>query len=154
MNNKSKDEALSFLMSQKGGVISTVSEIGPESAYVFYDADEDFSIYFVTVLDSRKHHNIQKNNNVSFVVSTVNPPQTVQIQGEAFEVQDREVLKNALANYIDIATYQMKNHAPLTKMSIDNGMIVYKIEPKWVRWSDYSDTKDGETSVVLIGGDN
>ncbi len=154
MNNKSKEEALSFLMSQKGGVISTVSDASPESAYVFYDADEDFSVYFVTVLDSRKHLNIQKNNNVSFVVSSVNPPQTVQIQGEAFVVEDKEVLKNALANYIDIATYQMKNKAPLTKMNIDEGMVVYKIDPNWVRWSDYSDAKDGENSIVLIDSNN
>lgn len=149
MNNKAKEEALRFLMSQKGGVVSTMSDYGPESAFVFYDADEDFSIYFVTILNSRKHLNIQRNNNVSFVVSTITPPQTVQIQGVAVEVEDKEVLKNALANYIDIATYQMKNSPPLTKMDIDSGMIVYKIEPNWVNWSDYS-SKD-YVSTVLIG---
>lgn len=149
MNNKLKEEALGFLMSQKGGVVSTIGQDGPESAFVFYDADEDFSIYFVTILNSRKHLNIQRNNNVSFVVSTITPPQTVQIQGVAVEVEDKEVLKNALANYIDIATYQMKNSPPLTKMDIDSGMIVYKIEPNWVNWSDYS-SKD-YVSTVLIG---
>jgi general stress protein 26 len=138
-------------MSQKAGVISTIAEVGPESAFVYYDADEDFSIYFVTVLDSRKHRNIQINNEVSFVVSSINPPQTVQIQGKAIEVLDKEVLKNALVNYIDIATYQMKDSAPLTKMNIDGGMIVYKIEPTWVRWSDYSDSNEGRSSTVLIG---
>ncbi len=151
MSNKSKQEALEFLMSQKGGVVSTVNQDKPQSAFVFYDADEDFSIYFATTLNSKKHINIQSNNNVSFVVSSVNPPKTIQIEGKAMEVSDKAVLENALANYIDIATYGMKNSPPIAKMNIDDGLILYKLKPNFVKWSDYSDFKEGDNSVVLVG---
>ncbi|KND50715.1 MAG: hypothetical protein AB198_01275 [Parcubacteria bacterium C7867-003] len=151
MNNKSKEEALDFLMSQKGGVISTVSNNQPHSAYVFYDADEDFSVYFGTVIESNKHSNIQENNKVAFVVQTVNPPKTIQIRGEAFEVKDTEVLKNALANYVDIAKDQIKNSAPVTKIDAHGNLILYKIKPNWIKWSDFSGSGEGLVGTILLG---
>jgi nitroimidazol reductase NimA-like FMN-containing flavoprotein (pyridoxamine 5'-phosphate oxidase superfamily) len=147
MNNL-KSEALSFLMSQKGGVISTIGESGPESAFVFYDADEDFSIYFATSVNSRKNNNIKLNNKVAFVVQTIDPPKTIQIEGEIFEVQDKEVLKNSLANYVDVASYGMKGNAPVTKIDSVENFIMYKIKPNWIRWSDYSGSTE-HISVVL-----
>lgn len=154
MNNNTKEEAIKFLMSQKGGVVSTVAGDQPESAYVFYDADEDFSIYFATVLNSRKHLNIKENSKVAFVVQTINPPRTIQIQGQASEVMDKNVLQNALANYVDIATYQMKHNPPVTKIDDNGNLILYKIKPNWVKWSDYSDSVEGSVSTVLIGDNN
>lgn len=145
MNNL-KSEALSFLMSQKGGVISTVGENGPESAFVFYDADEDFSIYFATSINSRKYKNIKNNNKVAFVVYTIEPPKTIQIEGEIVEVSDKEVLKNSLANYVDVASYGMKDNAPVTKIDSVDNFVMYKIKPNFIKWSDYTGS-DHQISV-------
>ncbi len=151
MSNITKEEALEFLMSQKGGVVSTVSGDQPHSAYVFYDADDDFSVYFGTSVGSKKSLDIKENNKVAFVVQTIDPPKTIQIHGEATEVEKREVLENALANYVDVATYQMKNSAPITKLDTDGKIILFKIRPTWVKWSDYSDSRGSKASVVILG---
>lgn len=152
MNNIAKEEALEFLMSQKGGVISTLAVDRPQSSFVFYDADEDFSVYFGTVIDSRKYKNIELNNKVAFVVSTIDPPRTIQIEGFAEEVKDKAVVENELANYVDVATDQMKHRAPITKLNSKKGMILFRIKPLWLKWSNYSDSKseNNKTSVVLI----
>ncbi|TSC69973.1 MAG: hypothetical protein CEO12_635 [Parcubacteria group bacterium Gr01-1014_46] len=148
MNDKIKTEALEFMMSQKGGVVSTLSGDQPESAFVFYDADENFSIYFPTVITSRKHQNIKINNKVSFTISSVKPPRTIQMNGIAEEVTDKDVTENALGNYIDIATDEMRNKAPITKLNWKDGVVLYRVKPTWLKWSDYSDAK--EESVIII----
>ncbi|HRH26792.1 MAG TPA: pyridoxamine 5'-phosphate oxidase family protein [Parcubacteria group bacterium] len=150
MDNKTKQDALAFLMSQKGGVVSTVGKEGPESAFVFYDADEDFSIYFATSVNSRKNQNIKINKKVAFVVNTIEPPKTIQIEGEISEVQDKEILKNSLANYVDVASYGMKENAPVTKIDSFENFVMYRIKPNWVNWSDYSESNGGALSIVII----
>lgn len=157
LNKEIKEKALEFLMAQKGGVISTVSGSQPQSAFIYYDADEDFSIYFPTTITTRKHLNIQTNNKVAFNVSTVKPPQTIQMEGVVEQVTEKVIIENALANYIDIATYQMKDKAPITKLDWEKGVILYRIKPTWLKWSDFSDIKtksEHSVSIVLIDNKN
>jgi general stress protein 26 len=157
MHAQMKEEALKFLMAQKGGVLSTVWDDQPQSAFIYYDADEDFSIYFPTIVNTRKDQNIQAHNKVAFTVSTINPPRTVQIEGVAEQITDKEMIEAVMANYMDIATYQMKHAAPITKLERGKGVLVYKIRPTWLRWSDFSDAKikkDHSVSVVLIDSSN
>lgn len=153
MHEEIKKKALKFLMTQKGGVVSTVMGDQPQSAFVYYDVDENFTIYFPTVVTTRKHNAIQENNKVAFNVTSIQPPYTVQIEGVIERVDDQVVTENAVANYIDIATHHMKHKAPLTKLDWEKGVVLYRIVPTWLRWSDYSDTTSGSgapTSVVLI----
>jgi uncharacterized pyridoxamine 5'-phosphate oxidase family protein len=156
MNDQTKKDALEFMMSQKGGVISTVSENQPESAFVFYDADEDFSVYFPTFLTSKKHQNIKINNKVSFNISSVKPARTIQIEGIAEEVTDKAILENAIGNYMDIATDEMRHEAPISKLNLEGGVVLYKIKPTWIKWSDYSNSKSEKSlqSIVILDNRN
>ncbi len=153
-HEEAKQKALKFLMTQKGGVLSTVSADQPQSAFIFYDADENFDIYFPTAVTTKKHLNIQANNKVAFNISTIKPPQTIQIEGVVEQVTDRAITENALGNYIDSATYHTNHKAPLTKLDWEKGVILYRIKPTWLKWSDFSDSKTGKehpVSVVIIG---
>ena len=151
--NDQKAAALEFLMAQKGGVLSSVAGDQPQSAFMYYEADENFSIYFVTTLTTRKYKNFQTSKKVSFVVATMQPSETVQLDGVVEEVHDADKARAILANYMDTATADMKNEPPITKMNWEKGIVLYRITPTWLRWSSFIETENGRqrSSVVLIG---
>lgn len=151
--NDQRKAALDFLMTQKGGVVSTVSGDQPQSAFVYYEGDEDFSVYFVTTLTTRKYKNIQSNKKVSFTVATIKPPQTIQLDGMAEEVNDVDKVRIILANYMDTASSGVENKPPVTKLEWEKGLIIYRIKPTWLRWSSFIEHENGikRFSVILIG---
>lgn len=154
MKTQEKQEAIKFLMSQKVGVFSTIADGQPQSSYVYYIADEDLSIYFATVVNSRKHDNLQANSKVAFTVGTIKPPITVQVEGVAEIVVDENTIKAVTANYYDVATENSHYPVPITKLDVRNGLVVYRIKPTWVRYSDFTDRNKEDKhgiSVVIIG---
>jgi general stress protein 26 len=153
MNTQAKKDAVEFLMSQKVGVLSTTSNNQPQSSYIYYIADEDLSIYFATVVNSRKHDNLQVDDKVAFTVGTIKPPVTVQIEGIAEVVVDKDTIKAVTANYYDVAVENAHYPVPITKLDVRNGLVVYRIKPTWLRYSDFTDRNKVEKhgiSVVLI----
>ncbi len=154
MQKQPKDEALGFLNSQPVGILSTVNEGQPQSAFVHYICSPEFVIYFMTLKNSRKHMNVQANHHVAFTVGTLNPPKTVQLEGVVELVTDTEELKNFTSGYMDIVLKNEHYAPPITKLNAADGSVVYKIVPSWVRWSDFTGTKkegmNGPT-IVLMG---
>jgi general stress protein 26 len=152
MKTQAKIDALKFLMSQKAGVLSTVNNGQPQSAFIYYIADENFSIYFATVVNSRKHDTIQVHNKVSFTVGTIKPPKTVQLDGTAEVVVNEDMIKAVTANYYDVATDNNHYPVPITKLDVGNGLVIYQIKPTWLQWSDFTEKKEGySVSEVIIG---
>ena len=153
MNTHIKKEVLEFLMSQKIGVLSTVSDGKPHGSYIYYVVDENLDIYFTTPASTRKHQNIFSNNRVAFTVGTTKPPKTVQIEGEAEIVVDDNTIKALTALYVDVATENNHYPVPLTKLDWEQGVIMYRIRPTWLKWSNFTDSKKGkehEVAVVVI----
>lgn len=65
------------------GILSTVDTKGkPWGAAVYYLADEDFNIYFVTRAETYKYQNIEKNSHVALTVADSESQVTVQLSGE------------------------------------------------------------------------
>lgn len=140
-------------MAQKVGVLSTVVDGQPYSACMYYIADEDFSVYFVTTTHSQKHQNIQENNHVAFCVADLKSMRTIQLQGKVEKVEDKNMLQAVVDTYIDIASDQMKYAAPITKLDWKAGLIVYHIVPTWLRFADFKDSKSKKNQspyTVLI----
>jgi general stress protein 26 len=153
MNEQAKKEALEFLMSQKVGVLSTIADGKPHGAHVNYVVDENLDIYFITPIGSGKQKHISSNKNVAFTVGTAKPPKTVQVEGEAEAVTDDATIKAVVAQYVDDSTENNKNPVPLGKLDKPDGVIMYRIRPLWLKWSDFTDSKEKgkKTSVVIIG---
>ena len=150
MNTQAKKYVLDFLKSQKIGVVSTVLGAQPQSANVYYTTDESLNIYFITPVNCRKYFNIQSNNKVSFVVGTENPPQTVQVDGTAEVVTDQNTINTVTANYY-AALVKNNQPIPVTKLDVTGGLVVYKITPRWMRWSDFTDMiKKGGYGVTEV----
>ena len=153
MNDLLKKEVLKFLTDQKVGVVSTISENRPNGAYIYYIVDENLDIYFTTVVSTRKHKNIALNVNVAFTVGTIKPPKTVQIEGLAEVVTDENTLKALTALYANIVTENNHYPVPLTKLDWQQGVVMYRIRPTWLKWSNFASAKgktDQGVSLVLI----
>ncbi|MES2437020.1 MAG: pyridoxamine 5'-phosphate oxidase family protein [Patescibacteria group bacterium] len=154
MNDQAKKDALDFLMNEKVGVLATVAEGNPHAAFIYYICDEYFNIYFTTVVNTKKHQNIASGSKVAFTVGKTKPPQTVQIEGSAEIVSDENTINALAALYIDIATENTHYPVPLTKLDWEKGVVMYKITPTRLKWSDFTDSKKKEekgVSVVIIG---
>src|SRR3989344_3572024 len=75
-------DALAFLKARKTGVLATISPSNPPRARtIYYAADDSFSIYFVTLANTRKPEDFKTNGRAAFVVSGEAVPQTLQMEG-------------------------------------------------------------------------
>src|SRR3989338_7866325 len=94
LDNARKD-ALAFLKQHKAGVLATVSPEGDAHAStVYYTSDDDFNIYILTLVNSRKYAGVSAHPQVAFTVSTPDVPQTLQIEGLATDISlDEEAVK-------------------------------------------------------------
>ncbi len=133
-------------INQPLGVISTVNPLNkPESSTVYYMSNDALDIYFITRSESRKYKNIQKNPNVSFVISNEYPPQTIQLEGSASEVTDPdEQLK-----YYDLlsARAKEKSSMPPFEQIVTGELVFMKITVLWARFGNFEIMKEGDKFV-------
>ncbi|MBI4087054.1 pyridoxamine 5'-phosphate oxidase family protein [Candidatus Kaiserbacteria bacterium] len=88
-----RKHALEFLKGNHTMVVSTVSPSGePHAATMYYIADDDFNIYFMTASKSRKAVNLRANDHIAFVVGTGPEVVTIQGSGTAMPLDEHEAL--------------------------------------------------------------
>ncbi len=152
MNKELKDKIASFLGLQKSrlGVVSTVNaDGGPESAFVYYTFDENLNIYFATKDSSRKFKNILQNKKVAFAMATENPPQTLQLEGEASVHSENGDQKHLFQELVGLAT--AKNFsAPIEQEAKTGGIQFLKITPSWIRLGNFEVRKHGDVFEEII----
>ncbi|HEY4488168.1 MAG TPA: pyridoxamine 5'-phosphate oxidase family protein [Candidatus Paceibacterota bacterium] len=134
-----KSDALAFLKANHMGVLATCGSDGmPHASTVFCIADDDFNIYFLTLISSRKYKALRENPHVAFVVSTGDIPQTLQIEGTAEEIQSDALKLKLSAKLVDLLLEKSKRYfAPIVKLDSAEIVLMW-IKPAWVRWGDYS----------------
>ncbi len=144
---EAKKDALAFLERHKTGVLATAALSGaPHASLVYYTADEDFNIYFLTQASSRKFMTIGENPRVAFTVSTPDVPQTLQLEGVA-----RDITEDAEASKKRDALFEVLNsnpwfYAPISKLDPADTVVVW-IKPSFVRWADYAFEENGSKNV-------
>lgn len=142
-------EALAFLKAHSAGVLSTVSTDGKaHGSAVYYVADENFNIYFLTLKTSRKFANLSANPSVAFTVGRQDVPQTLQLEGVATALQHPEDIGAHAGDLLKVLTSNSTYYAPLTKLDNDATAIVW-IQPKWIRWADYTSPATGSKNVLI-----
>jgi nitroimidazol reductase NimA-like FMN-containing flavoprotein (pyridoxamine 5'-phosphate oxidase superfamily) len=139
MVTKKREEALSFLQEHATGVLATCgTDNQPHASAIFYVADENFNIHFLTLLNSRKYKAMKENPRVAFTAGTMDVPQTIQIEGVAEEILHEREKNEQAAKLIDLLMEHSKRYyAPLIKMDRSEIVLTW-IQPKWIRWADYS----------------
>lgn len=144
---QARNDALSFLRRHKTAVLSTVSASGePHAAMIFYVADTNFNIHFLTRVDTRKFEAIKKNPRVALTIATADIPQTLQIEGVARSIMLDDSVSSMKPQIYEILNSNHWFHAPITKQ--DPTMVhEIRIEPTWIRWSDYAFEQEGNKNI-------
>jgi nitroimidazol reductase NimA-like FMN-containing flavoprotein (pyridoxamine 5'-phosphate oxidase superfamily) len=133
-------------MDQSVGVIGTMGGYGqPQVASLYFISDSALNIYFIARESSRKYKNIKRNPRVAFVVSSENPPQTVQIEGEAQEVSDPHEENEYFTKLVALASE--KNVIPPVSQMEDGRMVFMKIVTDWARSGNFETLKEGDRFV-------
>jgi uncharacterized protein YhbP (UPF0306 family) len=133
LENKYMDDTkkiFEFIKSQDLAVISTVThDFLPQSAVVGISGKENLELIFGTANDSRKYQNLKKNPRVSLVIGW-DQGKTVQYEGEVVELSGSD--KEEAINIHLSKTPSAAKYLSLPQEAI------FKIVPKWVKYSDVS----------------
>ncbi|CAN5122405.1 hypothetical protein BH09PAT3_BH09PAT3_4960 [soil metagenome] len=132
------DRVLAFLKQHPMGILSTVNIGGePWGAAVYYLADADFNIYFVTRHDTLKYHNINQNQQVALTVADSESQITVQLSGivTAMPVQKyMDIFFDKFAAIRPDGDYQWA--PPIDKVHEGNYMPL-QLTPTRMQYADY-----------------
>ncbi len=131
-------DALAFLKRNKTGVLATMAgDYNLHASMVYYTADDDFNIYILTQIDSRKYKALQQHPQVAFTISSSEIPQTLQIEGMAMDISLDEEEGKKRDELFDILNSNPQFYAPITKLDPSELVMVW-IRPTWIRWADYA----------------
>jgi pyridoxine/pyridoxamine 5'-phosphate oxidase len=125
-------EIREFLASKHLMTISTVNQEGqPEAAVVGFGETEQLQIVFGTSSESRKYHNLQKNERVAVAIGW-DDTRTVQYEGVAKEITGPEVAPLA-------SLYFAKNPHAAKYRDLPTQRY-FLIEPTWIRYTDIGES--------------
>ena len=148
MNENARKEALAFLLRHKTGVLSTLSLEGQvQGRTVYYLADENFNVYIMTLINSRKFQALQANPKVAFTVSTPEVPQTLQIEGVAMDISLSDEASKKKEQLFEVLNSNPWFYGPIAKLDLADTVVVW-IRPTWVRWADYAFADSGSEHVL------
>ena len=133
-----REEALSFLINNETGVLATLSGEGtPRARMVYYTADDNFNVYFLTLANTRKVADMTANAHVAFVIAQTDIPHTLQIEGSVTDLTDSATNDPLLVNFVKMISSKTEYGIPAEHM--DSAVIrFFKITPEWVRWGDFT----------------
>lgn len=122
-----KQTILEFIKRHDLCVIATTDSDKPEAAVIEYGETENLELIFDAFVSSRKYQNLTKNQKTAFVIGW-DENITVQYEGEAYELKGEELNK-----YKEI---YFKKNPRAKKWEGREGIVYFKVIPKWVRYSD------------------
>lgn len=142
-----RTDALAFLKRNRTGVLGTAGhENFPHVSAVHYWADDDFSIYFLTLPSSRKYKALAAHPQVAFTVLREDVPQTVQIEGMAQDITMGLEMKEKKEKILESLRANPFFFPPISKLDPEEPAIIW-IKPTWIRWADYAFAQYGTDRV-------
>ena len=138
-----KEKIRALLKSHQFGVIATidVDNNKPESAVVAFAEKEDFSLIFGTSNKTRKYKNLQKNQNVSFVIGWSHQTGSIQYEGIAQELSDEEAMKQG--------EFVVLKNKQSNKFILKENQKYFLVTPVWIRFVDTSPDTAGNYEISL-----
>lgn len=137
-NTDKREEALAFLKQHTTGVLSTVSKEGnPRSRLIYYTSDDTFSVYFITLANTRKAEDVRANGKASFVIFETDVPKTLQLEGQVTDLTETATNDPLLVSFVEMLMSHTKYGIPMEHFDTAK-MIFYKVTPDWVRFGDFT----------------
>lgn len=130
---------LAFLQQQLSGVIATVDSRGnPHASVVYYSADDDYTIRFLTKQQTTKSKNLQRDNRCSFVVYDEMAQTTVQAIGRAKPLTGEDDIHDSFIKTLVSSLQTSENGIPpISKLSAGD-YIVYELKPTRLTMASYA----------------
>ena len=145
--SRARTDALAFLKRNRTGILATVSkEWQPHASAVHYIADDDFNIYFLTLVSSRKFAALAAHPEVAFTVLSEEVPQTLQLEGTAMDISHSEEAAAKKDELFEILNKNLFFYPPISKLDPTESAIIW-FKPNWIRWADYAFAKTGSDRV-------
>lgn len=154
MEHIDKKEALAFAKSQETGVLATIHADGrPAARLVYYTCDEDLNLYFITLSNTRKVSDMEKDPRAAFVISTLETPLTLQIEGEVEDVTETATNDSMLEEFVHKLTSHTTYNIPLTHM--DTGELrFFRLKSSWIRFGNFTSGERSADVFSTVEGDN
>lgn len=138
-NEAVRYEALKFLKNHATMVLASISEnLDPEAATLYFVSDDDFNLYFMTSLESKKCQNLRINGKVAFVIGSGPEVITLQGGGTAKELPRREA--ETFYELIKQTALASANQWPLLQLAKE-GYATFKITPSWLTYLNFEKEK-------------
>lgn len=127
---QARKDALHFLIENSTAVVATATGDQPSASTVYYFADKDFNIFFITKVNTSKYLNISGNAKVAVVVGTGPEHISVQASGLAEFVFD-EKRAEIIDEFVQLRTREFVKDWPIKDMDIfkDRSAVVFKVTP-------------------------
>ncbi len=149
-NEGVREEALGFLVNHDAGVLATISRSGePHARLVYYTCDDSFTIYFMTLANTRKVSDIASNGKAAFVVSEQEIPRTIQIEGTVTDLSETATIDPLLADFVHRLMSHTQFGIPLAHFDTSE-LRFYKLTPSWVRWGDFTFGQGTDEVLTVI----
>jgi general stress protein 26 len=145
--SEKRDEALSFLVNHDTGVLATISRGGESHARtIYYTCDDTFNVYFITLENTRKVADLASHAQAAFVVSEIDIPRTIQIEGNVVDLTNSATIDPLLSDFVERLMKHKTYGIPLSHFDT-SALKFYRLTPHWIRWGDF--TFGQGTSEVL-----
>jgi uncharacterized pyridoxamine 5'-phosphate oxidase family protein len=145
-----RDEAIAFLVDHEAGVLATVARSGePHARLLYYACDDAFNVYFITLKSTRKVADIASNPHAAFVVSEMDMPRTLQMEGTVTDLTDTAVIDPLLINFVHKLMNGKRYGIPLAHFD-GSELKFYRFSPHWVRWGDFTFGQGTDKVLTLI----
>lgn len=149
INQNSLEEAKKFLKNNIVASLATISstEAQPEAAIIYYYYDNLNSLYFTTISNSRKIHNIEINNKVALTICNAENKQELQLEGNAYIIDNPDDATLILTSIYKAIKKDAPNPSswPILKLH-PKDLTVIRIVIKWFKYSHFT-----QSSPVLEG---
>jgi general stress protein 26 len=141
--DRARADALAFLKRHKVGVLATsAGDYQVHASMVYYVANDNFNIFIITSMDSRKFKALQAHPQVAFTIATPDVPQTLQIEGMAMDISLDEEASMKKDELFKVLNSNPWFYTPIAKLDPADSVIVW-IRPTWIRWADYAFAESG-----------
>lgn len=133
------DQASKFLAEHTIGTLSTVDINGNvHGAVIYYLAQGEMNIYFVSRTGTTKIRDIELHQEVALTIFEASSAQTLQISGKARHENDQDTIDYVFNNIVKQRPYSgVMLMPPVTALKDSGDYIVICIEPTEVKFSDY-----------------
>ena len=143
-STETNEKIYKYLSSRRSGVLATVSpNHTPHAAAVYYSINPKFEISFITKMDTKKAHNISKNNRVILVVCDEASQTMAQVIGRAIDISHTSDAQDVFTDIVKAAHDTSLSGVPPISKLYAGDYVAYKITPSMVRMAVFSRPQSG-----------